>query len=89
MKTSENFRRIDDLGRIVLPMNVRKSLNIENRDLLEIFVENDKILLQKHETSCVLCGNKKDLTVFKGKHVCRDCRAEIPSRRLRPERIAL
>lgn len=89
MKTSENYRRIDDLGRIVLPMTVRKNLGIENRDLLEIFVNDDKILLKKHEASCVLCGSRKDLTKFKGKHVCCNCRSEIPTGHVIQNKIAL
>jgi len=73
MKSTGVVRRIDELGRIVLPIEIRKNLNIENRDTVEIFVEEDKIILKKYEPACVFCGNADDVIMFSGKLVCREC----------------
>lgn len=67
-------RRVDQLGRVVLPIELRRMLNIvEERDALEIFVDDGIILLKKYEPSCVFCGEAGDVSVFKGKSVCRAC----------------
>ena len=56
MKSTGVVRKIDELGRFVLPIELRKNLRINNRDSVEIFVEDDKIILKKYEPSCVFCG---------------------------------
>ena len=73
MKFTGVIRPIDDLGRVVLPIELRKSLNIEKKDLLEIFVDGSNIILKKHQKSCVFCENTDELTDFKGKTVCKNC----------------
>ncbi|MDL2234251.1 AbrB/MazE/SpoVT family DNA-binding domain-containing protein [Ruminococcaceae bacterium OttesenSCG-928-L11] len=73
MKSTGIVRKVDDLGRIVLPKELRKVLNIEERDPLEIFVDGSYIMLQKYEPSCIFCGNADKVIVFKGKNVCQDC----------------
>ena len=73
MKSTGVVRRIDELGRIVLPIEIRKNLNIENRDTVEIFVEEDKIILKKYEPACIFCGNADDVIMFNGKLICRGC----------------
>lgn len=73
MKSTGVVRRIDELGRIVLPIEIRKNLNIGNRDTVEIFVEEDKIILKKYEPACIFCGNADNVVLFNGKLVCRDC----------------
>ena len=77
MKTTDNIRRIDDLGRVVLPMGIRKNLNISSRDPLEIYVDCGKILIKKHEAACILCGNLENLTKFRGKTICGVCKSEF------------
>lgn len=72
MKATGIVRQLDKLGRIVLPKELRKVFDIENEDSLEIYVEDDKIILKKYSPSCVFC-NSKDVVEFDGKHVCRDC----------------
>ena len=73
MKSTGIIRKVDELGRIVLPIEMRRTLEIGERDELEIFVENDRIVLQKYEPSCVFCTSSQGLTPFRGKNVCRDC----------------
>lgn len=73
MKSTGIVRRVDDLGRIVLPKELRKVLNIEERDPLEIFVNGNYIMLQKYEPSCIFCGNAENVTVHKGKNICENC----------------
>ena len=77
MKATGIVRPIDDLGRIVLPIELRKAMNINRRDLLEIFVDDSSIILKKYDKSCVFCGNAKDIIHFKGKNVCSDCAHEL------------
>ena len=73
MKSTGIIRKVDDLGRIVLPIELRRVLDISERDELEIFMENDRIVLQKFEPACVFCGSMRNLIVYRGKNVCKDC----------------
>lgn len=77
MQTTGIVRPIDSLGRIVLPIELRKNLNLETRDLLEIFLKDDSIVLKKHQKSCVFCKGEKDLTEINGKYICKDCQFKI------------
>lgn len=77
VKSTGIVRRVDDLGRIVIPMELRKILDIEPRDSLEIFVEGDTVILKKYEPQCVFCGQAKDVETFKMKNVCKDCAREL------------
>ncbi|MBC6679543.1 AbrB/MazE/SpoVT family DNA-binding domain-containing protein [Zhenpiania hominis] len=73
MKSTGIVRRIDPLGRIVLPKELRRTLDIELRDSIEIFTDGDRILLRKYRKNCIICGSESDLMTFKGKPVCRAC----------------
>ena len=73
MKATGIVRRVDQLGRIVLPIELRRTLQIEVKDDLEIFVDEDKIYLTKYQPKCVICGSEKNLKEYKGKKVCSDC----------------
>ena len=64
MKSTGVVRRIDDLGRIVLPIEIRKNLNIENRDAVEIFIDEDKVVLKKYEPACIFCDNADDVILL-------------------------
>ena len=77
MKSTGIVRKVDELGRIVLPIEIRRNLDIEERDLLEIFLDKDRIILQKADSSCVFCGAKRGLADFKGKCLCRECIAQV------------
>ena len=73
MKSTGITRKVDGLGRIVLPIEMRRTLDIAERDELEIFVENDRIVLQKYEPSCIFCTSSRGLITFRGKNICKDC----------------
>ncbi len=77
MKSTGIVRKVDELGRIVLPIELRRTLEIQVKDSLEIFVEGEQIVLKKYEPSCIFCGQAKDVTSFKGKNVCPDCMNEL------------
>ena len=77
MKSTGIVRRIDELGRIVLPIELRNKMDIKNKDSIEIFVDEDKIILKKYEPACLFCGNADDVILFKGKLVCRQCLEEM------------
>jgi transcriptional pleiotropic regulator of transition state genes len=73
MKTTGIVRQVDSLGRIVLPIELRRTLDIAERDSLEIYVEEDRIVLKKFAPSCIFCGRTEELVDFKGKKVCKPC----------------
>ena len=73
MKSTGIIRKVDDLGRIVLPIEIRRTLDIAERDELEIFMESDRIVLQKFEPACIFCGSSRSLISFRKKNVCGEC----------------
>ena len=77
MKSTGIVRKVDDLGRIVLPKELRKVLNIEERDPLEIFMDGNYIMLQKYEPSCIFCGNAEKVSSYKGKNICQACLSDL------------
>lgn len=77
MKSTGIVRRIDELGRIVLPMELRRILNIDTKDSLEIYTEGESIILKKYEPCCIFCGEAKGIANFKGKIICEDCKNEL------------
>lgn len=77
MKATGIVRKVDEVGRIVLPVELRSVLGIDNRDSVEIFTEDDKIILKKYEPACVFCGDTKNISVFKNKLVCAHCIKEL------------
>jgi len=79
MKSTGIVRKVDDLGRIVIPMEIRRCMNIDIRDAVEIFVQDDTIILKKYQPSCIFCDSADDLVSFKGKLVCPECIAKMKS----------
>ncbi len=78
MKSTGVVRKVDELGRIVLPIEIRKNMDIANRgDAVEIFIDDDKIILKKYQPSCIFCGNADNVTFYKGKLVCLECISDI------------
>jgi transcriptional pleiotropic regulator of transition state genes len=77
MKSTGIIRKIDELGRLVIPKELRESLDIKEKDSMEIFVEGDSIILRKYNPSCYFCGNADNPIYFKGKLICRDCLSEL------------
>ena len=73
MKSTGIIRRIDELGRIVLPISLRNKFEITEKDPMEIFVDGSNIILRKHEPFCVFCEETKNLVEYKGKLVCKNC----------------
>ncbi len=70
-------RKIDDLGRVVVPAETRRLFNIHEGDALAITVENGGIVLRKLEASCAFCGSSDDLKSFKDRGVCAECRTAL------------
>lgn len=77
MKSTGIVRKVDELGRIVLPIELRRTLDIAERDELEIYMENDQIILKKYEPSCIFCGEMDDIRQIHGKNVCGKCIEEM------------
>ena len=77
MKSTGIVRKVDELGRIVLPIEMRRTLDIGKKDALEIYVEGSSVILKKYKPSCVFCDATKDITVFKGKNICPKCLKEL------------
>lgn len=70
-------RPVDELGRIVLPVELRRTLDIHEKDLLEIHVAGNEIVLRKQKTTCVFCGSSDNIISWKGRPFCRDCATNI------------
>lgn len=79
MKSTGIVRKVDELGRIVLPIELRRTLDIAEKDSLEIYMDGSSIVLRKYQESCVFCGDGKELSVFQGKSVCARCIRELCS----------
>jgi len=77
MKDTGIVRHIDDLGRIVIPIEIRKRFGIEKRDPLEIYVKGDRIVLGKPHDGCTFCGRSRDLVEHYGRLVCAACRHDL------------
>lgn len=73
MKSTGIIRKVDDLGRIVLPIELRRTLDIAERDELEIYLDDDKVVLKKYEPSCIFCGSSCGLVSYHGRNVCMEC----------------
>lgn len=77
MKSTGIIRRVDELGRVVIPIELRNKFGIAEKDPIEIYVEGSNIVLKKFEPNCVFCGNAKNLKEYKGKLVCDKCSKQI------------
>lgn len=73
MRGKGMIRRLDDLGRVVIPIEMRRELDINVRDPLEIFLEEGQLIIKKHEHACAFCGSKENLNRFLEKHICDTC----------------
>lgn len=77
MKTTGVIRQLDSLGRIVLPIELRRTLDIGPKDMLEIFVEGNSVILRKYEPDCLFCGSSRELSSFQDKMICARCLKEL------------
>ncbi len=73
MKSTGIIRRVDELGRVVIPMEIRNQFNIVEKDPIEIYVNDSSIILKKFEPNCVFCGSTENLVEYKNKLVCEKC----------------
>lgn len=73
MKSTGIVRKVDELGRIVLPIELRRTLDIAEKDSMEIYIEGDTIILKKYQPACIFCDNARDIITYRGKNVCSDC----------------
>lgn len=77
MKSTGIVRRVDELGRVVLPIELRRNLQIERKDALEIYVDGEKIILKKYEPACIFCGNAESMQTFRDRNICSTCLEEM------------
>ncbi len=77
MKSTGIVRRVDELGRVVIPKELRTNLGIAERDALEIYVDGEQIILKKYEPDCIFCGDARDIINYKGKNICKNCLEDI------------
>lgn len=77
MKSTGIVRKVDELGRIVLPIELRRTLDIMEKDALEIYVDGSAVVLKKYEPTCIFCDDAKSVINYKGKNVCRNCMKEL------------
>lgn len=73
-------RRVDDLGRIVIPMELRRTLGIHVKDPISISVDGERIVLEKYRESCVICGSEDEIKIVKNRPVCVACIGDIKKR---------
>ena len=73
MKATGIVRPIDNLGRVVLPKSLRKAYNLDVKDPVEIFTDENSIIIRKYEPSCIFCQETMDISIFKDKRVCKKC----------------
>lgn len=79
MKATGIVRKVDELGRIVLPIELRRNLDVQERDALEIYVDGENIILRKYEPVCTFCGSGEHFENYKGKQICMSCLQMIKS----------
>ncbi len=77
MKSTGIVRKVDELGRIVLPIELRRTLDIAERDSLEIYVDGSSIILKKYQPACIFCDDATDVISYKGKNICVNCLKEL------------
>ena len=79
MKNTGITRKLDELGRVVIPREIRENLKLGEKEPLAIYIEGSSIILRKYEQSCVFCGSSKNLVEFKNQHICNKCMKEVQS----------
>lgn len=77
MKATGIVRKVDNLGRVVMPIELRRTFGIDEKDPLEFFVDGEQIILKKYEPACVFCNKATNVKKFRGKMVCGECAAEM------------
>ncbi|HZK34063.1 MAG TPA: AbrB/MazE/SpoVT family DNA-binding domain-containing protein [Bacillota bacterium] len=80
MKSTGIVRKVDELGRVVIPIELRRTLDIEEKDALEIYVDGEHIILKKYAPACIFCDNARNVTEYRGKKICDDCLDQMANR---------
>ena len=73
MKSTGIVRKVDELGRVVIPIELRRTLGIDIKDALEIYVEGEHIIFKKYQPACLFCDNASDVRNYRGKLICSEC----------------
>ena len=79
MKSTGFVKKIDELGRILIPKELRSSLELDSKDALEMFVDGDRIVLQKYQPACIFCNSADDIVFFEGRRICASCLSKLKS----------
>ena len=77
VKSTGIVRKVDELGRVVIPIELRRTLQIEQKDALEIYVDGEMIILKKYQPACIFCGNASNIRHFREKNICTNCLKEM------------
>lgn len=77
MKSTGIIRKVDELGRVVIPIELRNQFGIVEKDPIEIYVDDNSIILKKFEADCIFCGSTKDLITYNDKLICKKCSEKI------------
>ena len=77
MKSTGIVRKVDELGRIVLPIELRRTMDIAEKDAIESYVDGASIILRKYEPTCIFCGDAKNVINYRGKNICPNCLKEM------------
>lgn len=77
MKSTGIVRKVDELGRVVIPIEIRNQFNIVEKDPIEIYVEGSSIVLKKYQQNCIFCGSTKNLSTYEDKLICEKCSKKI------------
>lgn len=77
MKSAWGVRHIDDVGRLILPMDLRRKLHIEKGGDFEVFMDDEMIVMRKYQPSCIFCESMEQIEQYKGRNICAACRARI------------
>ena len=77
MKSTGIIRKMDELGRVVIPIEIRNQFNIVEKDPIEIYVDGSSIVLKKFEPNCIFCGSTKKLLTYNDELICKTCSAKI------------
>lgn len=80
MKATGVVRKVDELGRIVLPIELRRNMDINIKDSLEIYVDDDCVILKKYQPCCVFCGESGEVVNHLGKNVCKNCIEQLKTK---------
>ena len=77
MKSTGIVRKVDEVGRIVRPIELRRTMDIAEKDAIEIYVDGASIILRKYEPTCIFCGDAKNVINYRGKNICPNCLKEM------------